>query len=79
MPAPLARGGGWSLPPFDHLLCVSGPLALYLFFFNLLYFWLCWVFVAVHGLSLVAASRGYFVAVRGLLIAVASFVAGHGL
>ena len=32
------------------------------FFFNLFilfYFWLCWVFVAVHGLSLVAASRGY--------------------
>ena len=24
-----------------------------------IYFWLCWVFVAVHGLSLVAASRGY--------------------
>ena len=23
------------------------------------YFWLCWVFVAVHGLSLVAVSRGY--------------------
>ena len=36
----------------------------YLFFFiNLfilfIYFWLCWVFVAVCGLSLVAASRGY--------------------
>ena len=26
---------------------------------KLIYFWLCWVFVAVHGLSLVAASRGY--------------------
>ena len=25
----------------------------------LIYFWLCWVFVAVHGLSLVAASGGY--------------------
>ena len=24
------------------------------------YFWLHWVFVATHGLSLVAASRGYF-------------------
>ena len=24
-----------------------------------LFFWLCWVFVAAHGLSLVAASRGY--------------------
>ena len=32
------------------------------FFKDLLYlfiFWLCWVFVAVRGLSLVAASRGY--------------------
>ena len=32
--------------------------------------WLCWVFVAVSGLSLVAASEGYsLVVVRGLLIA----------
>ena len=34
----------------------------YFFFFliNLfIYFWLCWVFVAVQGLSLVAASGGY--------------------
>ena len=33
----------------------------YLFvFLNLLiYFWLCWVLVAVHGLSLVAASWSY--------------------
>ena len=28
------------------------------FFFNYL-FWLCWVFIAAHGLFLVAASRGY--------------------
>ena len=27
--------------------------------FCFVYFWLRWVFVAVHGLSLVAASRGY--------------------
>ena len=27
--------------------------------FNLFYFWLCWVFIAVHGLSLVAVSGGY--------------------
>ena len=35
---------------------------IYLFIFNLfyfIYFWLCWVFVAVRGLSLVAASGGY--------------------
>ena len=30
------------------------------FLINLfIYFWLCWVFVAAHGLSLVAVSRGY--------------------
>ena len=44
-----------------------------------IYFWLRWVFVAVRGLSLVAASGGYFVAVCGLLIVVASLVAEHGL
>ena len=37
------------------------------------YFWLCWVFIAVHGLSLVEASGGYsLVAACGLLIAMAS-------
>ena len=48
--------------------------------FYFIYFWLRWVFVAAHGLSLVAASRGYSsVAVRRLLIAVASLVAEHRL
>ena len=45
-------------------------------------FWLHWVFVALGfcGASLVAASRGYsLVAVRGLLIVVASLVVEHGL
>ena len=47
---------------------LSAPL-----FFNLLNFWLCWAFVAVCGLSLVAASGGYsLVAVSGLLMTVAS-------
>ena len=49
-------------------------LCIYLFTLN--YFWLCWVFVAARGLSLVAASRGYsLVSVPGLLIAMASLVA----
>ena len=34
-------------------------------------FWLCWLFVATHGLSLVA--------VHGLLVVVTSLVAEHGL
>ena len=42
-------------------------------------FWLRWVFVAACGLSLVAASGGYSLAVHGLLIAVASLVAEHRL
>ena len=29
------------------------------FYFNFIYLWLCWVFVSVWGLSLVAASGGY--------------------
>ena len=43
-------------------------------------FWLCWVFVAVHGLSLAVVSGGYSpVAVNWFPIAVASLVAKHGL
>ena len=30
-----------------------------LFFFNLFYLWLCWVFVSVRGLSLVVARGGH--------------------
>ena len=44
-----------------------------------LFFWLHWVFIAVHGLSLVVASGGYSVAVCRLLITVASLVAEHRL
>ena len=48
--------------------------------YSVLYFWLCWVFLAVCWLSLVAASRGYpLVAVYGLLIVVASLVVKHRL
>ena len=32
---------------------------IYLFIYLFIYFWLCWVFVSVQGLSLVAASRGH--------------------
>ena len=40
----------------------------------------CWVFVAAHGLSLIAASEGYsLTAVCGLLIAVASLAVEHRL
>ena len=43
-------------------------------------FWLHWVSVALRRLSLVLASRGRsLLAVRRLLIAVVSLVAGHQL
>ena len=56
----------------------------FFFFFNFylfifIYLWLCRVFVSVRGLSLVAASGGDFIAVRGPLIIAASLVAEHGL
>ena len=46
----------------------------------LTYFWLCWVFTAVHKLSPVAVSGGYSpAAVSGLHIAMPPLVAEHGL
>ena len=47
---------------------------------NFIYFWLCWVFIAAHRLSLVVMSKDCsLVAVCRLLITVASLVAEHGL
>ena len=42
-------------------ICLESFLKnIYLFIYCLfIYFWLCWVFVAAHGLSLVVASGGY--------------------
>ena len=49
------------------------------FFSRKYYFWLCWIFFAACGLPLVLESGGYgLVAVRGLLIAVASLVVFPG-
>ena len=49
-------------------------------FIYLLYFWLRWVLVAVSGLFSSCGERGLlFVAVRRLLIVVASLVVEHGL
>ena len=48
---------------FHFMVCLFGVLPKNSFFLNLCilfiyYFWLCWVFVAAHRLSLVAASGG---------------------
>ena len=53
-----------------------GVGALSFFFFNV---WLCWVFAAAQVSLLVAVSRGCSPVVLGLLIAVASLLAKHGL
>ena len=51
-----------------------------LFSLNIKIAFLLWVFAAVHGLSLVVASRGYsLVAVCRPLISVVSLVAEHRL
>ena len=34
-------------------------LYLFIYFYSFIYLWLCWVFVSVRGLSLVAASGGH--------------------
>ena len=63
-------------------------LFLFLFFKNLfiyfikkifIYFWLRWVFVAARAFSSCSKRGQLFIAVRGLLIAVASLVVEHGL
>ena len=40
-------------------LILLKALTFYLFIYLFIYFWLCWVFVSVRGLSLVAASGGH--------------------
>ena len=44
-----------------------------------MYVWLCWVFAAAQAFSSCGEQGLFFVAVRGLLIVVASLVAEHGL
>ena len=47
----------WCLPSsWEVVSFFFKGIALFLFF---IYFWLCWVFISVHGLSLVAVSRGH--------------------
>ena len=65
------------LNPFNFSLILLFFKFIYLFIY--IYFWLFWVFVSVRGISLVAASRGHFIAVRGPLTVAASLVAEHRL
>ena len=52
---------------------------MFVFFFLIIYFSLCWVFTAASGLSPGMVSGGTLVASHRLLITVASLVAEHGL
>ena len=52
----------------------------FIFFFLLVYFWLCWVFVAAWIFFSLAANRGCsLLAVHWFVIAEASLVMEHGL
>ena len=56
------------------------PPPVLLFIYLFIYLWLCLVFVAARGLSLVGGERGLlFVVVHRLPIVVASLVVEHGL
>ena len=46
----------WTLLLFQYILCIC---FIYVFIYVFIYFWLCWVFIAACGLSLVAASGVY--------------------
>ena len=71
------------LGPSEVLLIFSGALAHTFFFFFLknlfINFWLCWVFVAVHGFSLLTVHGCYSLVLCSLLIGVAPLVLEHRL
>ena len=46
-------------PQHFALASVEAMVIFFFFFFLIIYLWLCWVFVSVLGLSLVAASGGH--------------------
>ena len=69
----------WNLAVLKNL----SPILIHWFFnkfiYLFIYFWLCWVFIAVRGLSLLAGSRGYSSCGVRTSHWVASLVAEHRL
>ena len=63
--------------PFEYVWCCRTSVFLFLEILFIYLFWLCWVFIAARGLSLVAATRGCS-SLRWLLLW-ASVVVAHGL
>ena len=60
--------------------CVGHGVVLYIVVFFFIYSWLCWVFVSVRGLFLVAASGGHSSSqCAGLFTIAASLVVEHRL
>ena len=53
----------------------KSQIGLFVCLFKFIYFWLCWVFVAAHGLSSCGKQGLLFVTVHSLLIVVAALVA----
>ena len=75
----------WDPGKGDSFFFLNSNLFIYLFIYIFIYlffiyFWLCWVFVSVRGLSLVAASGGHSSSqCAGLFTIAASLVAEHML
>ena len=66
--------------PHIFLLLPLQVKSYFFFMYLFIYFCPCWVFIAVHGCSLIMVSGGYsLVVVYRLPIAVASLVVEHGL
>ena len=66
-PKAVTRCGEFCLSPRVSLFFfLNFFLLFFIFIYLFIYLWLCWVFVSVRGLSLVAASGGHsFIAVCG--------------
>ena len=63
-----------------YIFHVLMPFGVWYQFLGFLFLYFLWIFVAVHGFSLVAGSRGYsLVEAHGLLLVVASPVVENGL
>ena len=76
------QSGFWDLylPCLDALWGLVPLFRIWSVFFSYFFLYFLWIFVAVHGFSLVAGSRGYSLAeAHGLLLVVASPVVEHGL
>ena len=53
------KSTSFNIASASQTLCIGRSVLFYFIYLFIYYFWLCWVFVAARGLSLVAASGGY--------------------